>query len=105
MGARAVAVVAMVVLGCAGPAPGIERVEVVQSHRPGCVRVELVVVNRSGGHGQVQIEIMLRAARGGRTLTAERPLELDGHQRLELSVDIPAPDGDYVAEARAIYPD
>jgi hypothetical protein len=105
VGARAVAIIAVVVLGCAGPAPGIERVEVVKPQRPGCVRVELVVVNRSGGHGEVQIEILLRTARPGRMLTADRSLELDGHQRLELSVDIPAPEGDYVAEARAIYPD
>jgi hypothetical protein len=110
VGARAVAaltaaaVAGAIAAGCAGPAPAIERVEVVEPRLPGHVRVELVVANRSGGHGQVQLEISLWAG-PGRTLTDERPLELDGHQRLELTFDIAAPDADYVATARAIYPD
>jgi hypothetical protein len=105
VGARSLATVGAVFLGCAGPAPAIEHVEVAAPRLPGRVRVALVVVNHSGGHGQVQIEIALRATRPGRTVVTERPLELDGHQRVELTVDIPAPDGDYVVEARAIYPD
>src|ERR1044071_8490955 len=105
MGARALAVAAAVLLGCAGPEPQIERVEVVAPRQPGSVRVAVVVVNRSGGHGEVQIKIRLRSADRAHTLAAERALEIEGHQRLDLTVDIPAPDGDYIAEANAVYPD
>jgi hypothetical protein len=104
MDTRAVAIAAAVLAGCGGPRPSVESVELVEPHLPGCVRVQLVVVNRAGGHGEVQIEITLRA-RSGNTLAAEHPMELDGHQRLELDVDIPAPEGDYLVQARALYPD
>ena len=105
MAARALALVGVLVAACAGPDPVIERVEVVGSRQPGYVRVELDVANRSHGHGQVQIDIWLRSGSPPHTLAAERSLELDDHQRLELAVDIAAPDGHYTAEARAIYPD
>jgi hypothetical protein len=108
VGTRALAVVAATVValvGCAGPDPMIERIDLVAPRLPGHVRVELVVVNRSGGHGQIQIEIRLREARSGRELAAEHPLELDAHQHVELIVEIPAPEGAYTAEARALYPD
>jgi len=69
------------------------------------VRVDVVVVNRSGGHGQVQLELRLTSTSPPRTLAAERSLELDDHERLELTIDIPAPDGDYAAAAHVLYPD
>jgi hypothetical protein len=103
--ARALAILCAALVACAGPDPGIERVDILAPRLPGHVRVGLSVVNRSGGHGQVQIEIRLRDARARRELAAERTLEIDGHEQLELVVDIPAPDGDYTAEARALYPD
>lgn len=105
MGARPLAVVGAVLVGCAGPDPRIERVAIVAPQLAGHVRVDLMVVNRSRGHGQVQIEIRLQRTSDPRSLAADRTLELDGHQQLELTVDIPAPDGDYVAQARAFYPD
>jgi hypothetical protein len=105
VGARALAILVATLVACAGPDPAIERVDIVAPRLPGQVRVELVVVNRTGGHGQVQIEIRLRDARSRGEVAAERPLEIAGHQRLELIVDIPAPDGEYTAEARALYPD
>jgi hypothetical protein len=103
--ARALAILAAALVACAGPDPAIERVDVLAPRLPGHVRVELAVVNRSGGHGQVQIEIRLRDARSRRELAAVRMVEIDGHERLVLIVEIPAPDGDYTAEARALYPD
>ena len=105
MDPRALAVAAAVLVACAGPDPRIERVEIVAPRVPGTIRVSLAVVNRSGGHGQVQIEIHLRNTRTADALEADRSLELDGHQRLELIVDIPAPEAEYVADARAVYPD
>jgi hypothetical protein len=105
MGARAIAAVAVIATACAGPDPRIERVDIVAPRRPGTVRVALVVLNRSGGHGEVQIKIRLRTPDGAHALAAERSLELDGHQRLDLTVDIPAPEADYVAEAYGVYPD
>ena len=105
MGARALAILAAALVACAGPDVRIERIEIIAPRLPGHVRVELVVVNRNGGHGQVQIEIQLRNARSRGVLAAEHALEFDGHQRVELIVDIPAPDGEYTAEARTLYPD
>jgi len=105
VGARALVIAGVLAAGCAGPDPQIDRVEIAAPRLPGHVRVDLVVVNGSGGHGEVQIQIQLRSARPPHTVSAERTLELEGHQRLELTVDVPAPDGDYVAEARAQYPD
>jgi hypothetical protein len=92
-------------VGCAGPDPRIEHVDIVASRRSGTVRVALVVVNRSAGHGQVQIKIRLHSNDGAHTLAAERALDIDSHQRLDVTMDIPAPDADYVAEASVVYPD
>lgn len=104
---------AAVLVGCAGPDPAIERVAIVAPRLAGRVRVELVVVNRSGGHGQVEVEIRLRPrdAVPGTVpaivpgIVIDRPVELDAHERAELTVDVPAPDGDYTADARVQYPD
>lgn len=105
MGARALAAAAALAMACAGPDPYIERADIVAPRLPGTVRVALVVLNRSAGHGEAQIKIRLRTRDGAHVLAAERSLELDGHQRLELIVDIPAPEADYVAEAYGVYPD
>jgi hypothetical protein len=107
MGARALAAAAAaaIAMACAGPDPRIERVDIVAPRLPGMVRVALVVLNRSAGHGDVQIKVHLRTRDGAHVLAAERSLELEGHQRLEMSVDIPAPEADYVAEAHGVYPD
>ena len=56
---------------------------------------------RAGGTRSVR----LRSSDGAHTLAAERTLEIDSHQRLDLTMDIPAPDADYAAEAFAVYPD
>lgn len=105
MGARTLAAAVVVLLGCAGPDPHIERVEIIAPRQPGKVRVSLVVLNRSAGHGQVQIKTRLRSTNPAHELATESELELDSHQRLELIVDIPAPEADYIAEAEAMYPD
>ena len=105
MGARALAAVAALAMACAGPDPRIERVAIVAARQPGTVRVVLVVLNRSGGHGEVQLKIRLRTPDGTHTVAVERSLDLDGHQRLDLTVDIPAPEADYVVEADSVYPD
>jgi hypothetical protein len=105
VGARALVIAGALVAGCAGPDPRIERVEITPPRLPGHVRVDLVVVNQSGGHGQVQVELQIRSTRPARTVAAERVVEMEGHQRIELMVDIPAPEADYVAQAQAVYPD
>jgi hypothetical protein len=106
VGARALVTLGALLTGCAGPDPRIERVEIVAPRLPGHVRVHVAVVNRSSGHGQVQIELRLTSRSSPRTLAAGRPLELDGHERVELAIDVSAPDGgDYAAEAHVRYPD
>ena len=105
MGPRALAAAAALAMACAGPDPRIERADIVAPRRPGTVRVALVVVNRSAGHGQAQIKVRLRTPDGAHALAAERSLELDGHQRLDLTVEIPAPEADYLVEATGVYPD
>jgi hypothetical protein len=105
VGARALIIAGALGAGCAGPDPQIERVEVVAPRLPGHVRVDLVVINHSGGHGEVQVEIRIRSTSPARTVAAEREVEMAAHQRIELTVDIAAPEADYVVEAHAQYPD
>lgn len=109
MGSRSLAWVHVSLLvalvGCAGPDPEVTRVAVTDTARSGVVRVDVDVVNRSRGHGQITLEISLVHRGDGTTIVAERTLDLEAHQRSHVTADIPAPEGPYIARARAMYPD
>lgn len=105
MGPRSLIALGLVLGACAGPAPVVEHITAMPSPQPGCTRVMLDVVNQGRGHGQVQLEITLRDARLGRAIQAERTVELRAEQRLQLTEDIPAPEGVYAVAVRVEYPD
>jgi hypothetical protein len=95
----------VLVAACAGPDPAVTRVAVTPSPQAGDTRVVIELVNRSSGHGQVEVQIELREATTGAVVVAERMLELADHQRAELVVDVETPAGSYSASARVHYPD
>lgn len=106
MGARAlIAASFALVPACAGPDPGVEHVAVMRSPKPGDTRVTVELVNRSSGHGQIQVEIELRDASTGNVILTERVLELGDHQRVQLVADVETPPGSYWASVRVQYPD
>jgi hypothetical protein len=89
---------------CAGPDPVVEHATVGPSPQPGCMRVTALVRNRGRGHGQIEVEVVLRDRAARRTIHADRELELEAHETVELSADIPAPPGSYDVVATAKYP-
>lgn len=102
MGARAVIALALAA-ACAGPAPSAEIVAVTPSPEPGHERA-LVAVHNAGGQGEVTIEVTLHA-QGGRPIRETKTLDMEAHERLSLTIDVPAPAGDYTATVAAKYPD
>lgn len=109
MGPRALIAASFALLAaCAGPDPLVERVAVTPSPQPGRTRVTVDLVNRSTGHGQVQVRIELHDTTSGAPIIAERTIELVEHQRTQLVTDIETPAGPFPASAatvRAQYPD
>lgn len=101
MGARAVIALALAA-ACAGPAPFASVVAVMPSPVPGRERV-LAVVHNAGGKGEITLEVTLRAR--GRSIRETKTLDMEAHERLSLTIDVPAPPGDYTATAAAKYPD
>jgi hypothetical protein len=106
VGARAlIAASCALVAACAGPDPGVEHVAVMPSPQAGETRVIVDLVNRSHGHGQIQVNIELRDTSTGNVIPTERLLELGDHQRAQLVADVETPAGSYVASVRVHYPD
>jgi hypothetical protein len=90
---------------CAGPDPVVEHVAVMPSPLAGHTRIAVDLVNRSAGHGQIQVRMELRDTATGELIVAERMLELSDHQRTQLVTDIETPAGQFSASVRAQYPD
>jgi hypothetical protein len=105
VGSRSLIVLGLLLGACAGPAPIVENITAMPSPQPGCTRVMMDVVNQGRGHGQVQLEITLRDASLGHAIKAERMVELRAEQRVQLTTDIPTPEGVYSAAVRVEYPD
>ncbi len=105
MGARTLIGCCLVLAACAGPRPEVDASSVsVAASQPGYQRVELVLRNGGGGHGEVAVDITLHGA-SGRVIKATRMIELRAHQTIELATDIAAPVDQYTASAEASYPD
>lgn len=104
MGARTlIAIAAAAVAACTGPDPSATVRAVAPSPQPGHERVTVDVAN-SGRHGEVTLELTLRG-RTGAVIRETRNLEMDGHQRLSLVIDVAAPLDTYAATVVAKYPD
>ena len=91
------------VAACAGPEPSARIVTVAPSPEPGHERVAIAVHN-AGGEGEITLEVTLRAP-GGRSIRKTETVDLEAHERLSLTVDVPAPPDDYTATVSAKYPD
>lgn len=105
MGTRTLIGCCVALAACAGPRPEVDASSVsVAASLPGYQRVELVLHNRNGGHGEVAVDITLRGA-SGRVVKATRLVELRAHETIELATDIAAPADQYTANAEASYPD
>jgi hypothetical protein len=99
------ALIAIALAACAGPRPEIDASTVaVAPDRPGVQRVTIDLANRSGGHGEVELQITLRGASGG-CIRASQQVELDAHEQLRIYVDVPAPPESYTVDVRSEYPD
>jgi hypothetical protein len=94
------ALILALLVGCAGPQPSIDRVEVGASPLAGHVRVTGRLLNRAG-HGTVEVHITLH---GAVTLRADHTIDVEDHQTVELAIDVAAPPGAYTADATAEYP-
>jgi hypothetical protein len=96
-------IVTLVLAACAGPRPEARVLSVAPSPQPGDQRVTVDLTNHSGGDGEVELRVVLRG--GGTEVTADKTVEMDGHQHLVVAVDVPAPPGTYTASATAEFPD
>jgi hypothetical protein len=93
-------ILALALVGCAGPSPNVEGVAVTPSPLPGHMRVTGTLINHGGG-GTVELVVTLR---GAATIRTDQTLEVDAHQRVELAIDVAAPAGSYTADVEAQYP-
>ena len=101
-----VAVLAGLVLaGCAGPRPEVRSAEVAPPVK-GLSVVTVVVANRSGGEGQVELKVTLRDGTGSVVAREERSLELQGNETVTLVMELRVPDGaqGLRVHAEAVYP-
>lgn len=105
MGTRSLIGCCIALVACAGPRPEVDPSSVsVAASQPGYQRVELVLHNQNGGHGEVTVDITLHGA-GGHTVKTSRQVELRGHETIELATDVAAPADHYAAQVEAKYPD
>jgi hypothetical protein len=105
VGARALiaAALAGVALACSGPQATATDARVAPSPRDGFYRVETRLVN-SGGRGQVELLVRLRNNQTGRVVTHQHPVDLQPRDRADVTIEVPAPPGDYAAEVEVQYP-
>jgi hypothetical protein len=103
MGARPLIMLAAALAACPGPQPSAWVVAVGPSPEPGRERV-LLAVRNDGRHGEVSLEVTLRGARGN-IVRETRHVEMQGDERLSLTVDVEVPPDDYTATVSTKYPD
>lgn len=97
--------VALILAGCRGPEPEVRSAEVAPAVE-GKVTVTVVVANRGGGDGQVDVKLTLRDGAGQIVAREDRTVELKGRDVLTLVVELQVPEGaeGLRVEAEAVYP-
>lgn len=87
------AALALFASACRGPDPIVERQTLEPFDRGTKVfRVEAVIVNRSGGDGQIEVEATLVRRRDGEVVArADREVELHAGERQTVVVELPRP--------------
>ena len=93
----------LVLVACAGPQPTVDAVTIAPGPE-GTQRVSLALHNESNGHGEVYVQVILRDAAGHR-FPASQLVKIEAHETLQVSLDVRAPAGVYVADVKAVYPD
>ena len=96
--------VVLLLAGCAGPKPEVESVRV-QRVRDGKALVTIALRNQNGGDGEATVDVTLRDGSGAVVAREEIDVDLEPHERVTVSREIPVPGaGDVVALAEARYP-
>lgn len=96
---------ALVLAACGGPKPEVRSAEVAPPVE-GKAAVTVVVANRGGGDGQVEVKLTLRDRAGRIVAREDRTAELKSNEVLTLVVELEVPQGaeDLRVEAEAVYP-
>ena len=100
---RLAAALAALLAACSGPRATATDTHVQPSTHPGFYRVE-VRLHNSGGTGQVELTVRLRNTESGRIVTHTQSVDLQPHDRADVAMEIPAPPGNYTADASVAYP-
>lgn len=97
--------VTLLLAGCAGPRPEVRSAEVAPPAE-GKAIVTVVVANRGGADGQVELKVTLRDGKGSVVGRDERPLELRGRETVTVVLELQVPDAaqGLRVEAEAVYP-
>lgn len=105
MGPRTLTAAALlaVALGCRGPRATATEARLRPSSRTGFYRVDARLIN-AGGSGQVELTVRLRNKQTGWIVTQQQSVELQPHDRDDVSVELPAPPGDYAVDVSVQYP-
>lgn len=101
-----VAVLAGLLLaGCSGPRPEVRSADVAPP-KDGTAVVTIVVANRGGGDGQVELKVTLRDGKGSVVAREERSLELQGRETVTVVMELKVPEEaqGLRVDAEAVYP-
>jgi len=100
-----VGVAALWVVNCSGPRASVRDVRLIEPASDGApYRVEATIANTSGGQGEVAVTVRLRDQQTGRTVEADRKLDLEEHETTLLVADLPAPRATYTPSVEVVYP-
>jgi hypothetical protein len=90
---------------CTGPRPSASVPKVFPPSSAGePYHVSFEVKNDGSGEGQVEVNVRLHEKNQQATYFADQKLNLKSHEIVHVIVSVPAPPGDYAAEATAEYP-
>ncbi len=100
-----IVLLALVLAACVGPKPEV-RSAAVAPPKDGKAIVTVVVANRSGGDGHIEVKITLRDATGGVVAREEKSVELKGSETVTIVLEVRVPVGadGLSVDAEAIYP-
>jgi hypothetical protein len=103
--ASAVVMVLLWVMNCSGPQPVVTAVRLTEPTSVDApYRVEVELLNRWRGHGEVAVTVRLRDPGSGRRVVEERHVSLEGNERVVLVVELLAPPGRYEPEVTVQCP-
>lgn len=95
----------LVAVSCIGPKPEV-RSATVAPPKEGKANVTVVVSNRGGGDGQIELKITLRDSTGAVVAREETTRDLKGNETITVVVEVQVPDdaSELRVEVEAVYP-